>query len=158
MGQTKSHAFADVHVCGSGDAGYPVAQTEGALNLDFAVTGGTCALGASFPRGAHSEPDVYAGGAGMRKRRAAAGESSGRHGGDGVFVGDRPRGRTSRCCREELAPGTEISIGGGFAQPVGVAVDGAGNTYVADNGAGTSVKKVPAIGTTANCVVTLATK
>ena len=53
-----------------------------------------------------------------------------------------------------FAPPTVSTIGGGFSNPHGLAVDARGNVYVGDGG-NTSVKKIPPGCTQSGCVVTL---
>ena len=52
-----------------------------------------------------------------------------------------------------FAPYTQTSLGGGFATPSSIAVDGLGNTYVADET--DAVKVIPAGCTSASCMTTL---
>jgi sugar lactone lactonase YvrE len=53
-----------------------------------------------------------------------------------------------------FSPATQSTLGGGFSSPFGVAVDGAGNVYVAD-WANSVVKEMPAGCATSSCVTTL---
>jgi len=46
------------------------------------------------------------------------------------------------------------ALGGGFSSPTGVAVDGSGNVYVADE-SNSAVKEMPAGCTSSSCVTTL---
>ena len=149
-----TYTFASAATLGS-----PVAMTEGALNLDFAVTGGTCSAGASFSTGNTCTvnltftPKV----SGLRRGALLLTNQAGGTVAMVYLSGIGSGPQVALLAGNTLGPGSEISIGGGFAAPLGIAVDGAGNTYIADNGTANSVKKVPAGCTSASCVVTLAT-
>jgi sugar lactone lactonase YvrE len=138
--------------------GAPVALTEGAPNLDYAVAGGTCATGASFTQGQTCTVNVTftPSVSGLRRGAVMLADHSGNtvamiyvHG-----IGAGPQ--LQILSSSGYAPASSIALGGGFAGPYGIAVDGAGNTYVADQPS-QSVKKVPAGCTSASCVITLGT-
>ncbi len=137
--------------------GAPVALTEGAPNLDFAITGGSCVSGASFAANASCTINVTftPPAPGLRRGAILLTSNTGAtvaelyvHG-----VGSGPQ--VLLLSAASYSPGSETAIGGGFSQPEGVAVDGAGNVYVANYAAKTAVK-IPAGCASASCTVTLA--
>jgi hypothetical protein len=137
--------------------GTPVALTEGAINLDFAITGGTCVSGAAFAANASCTVNVTftPSASGLRRGAILLTSNTGAavaelyvHG-----VGSGPQ--VVLLSGASFAPSSETAIGGGFRQPQGIAVDGAGNVYVADYAAKT-VTKIPPNCTSASCTVTLA--
>src|SRR6202000_1639439 len=54
-----------------------------------------------------------------------------------------------------FSPGTQTTLGGGFTQPQGIAVDGSGNVFVADT---TLVKEIPVGCVSTGCVAALASR
>ncbi len=137
--------------------GSPVALTEGAPNLDFAVAGGTCSSG-SFTVGntctvnVTFTPQV----SGLRRGAILLLNNTGNTVAMVYVYGIGAGPQVDLLSGYTYGPGSETSIGGGFSSPAGIAVDGAGNTYVADNGAD-AVRKIPAGCTSASCVITLGT-
>jgi hypothetical protein len=142
-----------------------IATTQGATGLDFAiVSGGTCGAGVNVAAGQSCTVNVTftPGYAGMRSGAVLAEDVNGQtlamtyiHGSGtgaqisvqtdfyegyyGVFADDYPYSYTP--------------LSDGFSHP-NVAVDGAGNVFVADMGPG-AVREIPAGCTSASCVVTV---
>ena len=106
--------------------------TQGAAHLDFTDAGGsTCTANTSYSTGATCgvnvtfKPTVP----GPRYGAAVLQDTSGNPLATGYMQG------TGIGPRVNFLPGTQSTLGSlGFFQPVGVAVDGSGNVYVADRG------------------------
>jgi predicted outer membrane repeat protein len=126
------------------------ALTQGAANLDFTTTATTCS-GTIAANGSCTVTVQFAPQyAGPRNGAVTLTSSSGAVLGSVLIhgIGTGPQAVLS-------PPYVTInSLGGGFANPQGVATDGAGNVYVADNAA-SRVSKIPLGCTTASCVTTL---
>ena len=110
-----------------GTIGNPVALTQGAAGLDFAVVGGTCAAG-TYNTGATCTVNVTFTPkfAGLRMGAVVLKDGSGNtiatayiHG-----IGSGPQ--------VAFGPGVQSAVGSGLTSPWGVAVDGSGNVYIAD--------------------------
>jgi DNA-binding beta-propeller fold protein YncE len=128
----------------------PVALTQGASGLDFAVAaGGTCATGASFSAGQTCQVNVtfkpkYAG---IRYGAVVLEGNSGSPIAMAYLsgVGSGPQ--------VSFLPYAQSTLGGSFGTPNTVAVDGSGNVYVADYT--DEVKMIPPGCASASCVTTV---
>jgi sugar lactone lactonase YvrE len=134
-----------------GTIGAPVALTQGASSKDFAVvTGGTCTSGANFSTGnactvnATFTPKF----AGLRKGAVNLPNSSGTVIATGYAFGV---GTAPQLVFETT---TTTTLGGGFGLPFGVAVDGNGNVYTADQN-NNAVDVMPAGCASSTCVTSL---
>lgn len=129
----------------------PAVLTMGAANQDFAATtttcapmhtynpGDTCAVNATFT-------PKYAG---QRMGAVELLNSSGN-----VIATEYAYG-TGTGPQAVFNSTTQSTLGGGFLEPTGVAVDGAGNVYVTDTTNNTAVTKVPVGCANASCITTL---
>ena len=129
--------------------------TEGASGLDFADAGtGTCdtnGTGHTYSNGDTCSVKVT-----LTPKYAGP-----RYGAVQLLNGSRSVIATALIYGTGLGPQIQFPsnptiapLGGGFSYPFGVAVDGAGNIYVADAG-NTAVKEMPAGCATSSCVTTL---
>jgi streptogramin lyase len=137
----------------TGTIGTPAVMTQGAAGLDFTdagtgscttngtvhsyIAGDTCTLNVSFT------PKF----SGVRYGAATLSNSL------GAVIATAYVYGTGSGPQVTFSPGTPSSLGGGFSQPQGVAVDGNGNVFVADT---TVVKEIPVGCGNTSCVVTLA--
>jgi streptogramin lyase len=127
----------------------PSVLTQGATGLDFADAGtGTCAAGPYNP-GDTCTLNVTFTPHLSGTRYGAATLSNG----SGAAIATAYVYGTGSGPQVTFSPGTQTTLGGGFSQPQGVAVDGSGNVFVADT---TVVKEIPAGCVSTGCVVTLA--
>ncbi len=137
-----------------GTIGSPVALTQGAAGMDFADAGtGTCTTnGTSYAYSAGNTctvnvtftPRV----AGLRNGAVLLQNGSGNTIATGYVYGVGSGPQVS------FLPGSQITLGGGFGIPMGVAVDGSGNAFVADY-RNNAVKEIPYGCVTTSCVKTL---
>jgi len=103
--------------------------TQGATGLDFANAGtGTCTANTAYAAGQTCTVNVtfrpeYAG---TRNGAVVLNDTSGDVIATGYLQG------TGIGPQVNFLPGTQIPLGSGFADPMGVAVDGSGNVYIAD--------------------------
>ncbi|HWZ01536.1 MAG TPA: hypothetical protein VNX17_10665 [Edaphobacter sp.] len=133
-----------------GTIGTPAVLSQGASGQDFADAGaGTCSAGTTYNPGDTCTLNVSFTPqfSGVRYGAAALSDNSG-----AVIAAAHAYG-TGLGPQLIFSPGTQASLGGGFSQPQGVAVDGSGNVFVADT---TTVKEIPAGCGSTSCVVTLA--
>ena len=153
VGQTSAPTTVTLTFAATTTIGSMMAMTQGAPGLDFAVVpGGTCAVGATYSSGQSCTVNVTfkPTAAGLRNGGIVVLDASGNlqaqayvHGtGTGaqmIFLADpyyyNGEGEVTNY------PAIETTIGGGFSHP-GVAVDGAGNVFVADLGNG-AIKEIP---------------
>ena len=167
IGQTSATASLVFTFSGSVTIGSVTALTQGAPGLDFAVVGGgTCAAGASFSSGNTCTVNVtftpkYSG---LRNGGIVLQDGSGNtiamqyvH---GVGLGPQLTFQSTRIYTWSTgywwttnSPNGMSLLGGGFGQP-NVAVDGAGNVFVADKSYNV-VRKVPPGCAVASCVTYL---
>jgi hypothetical protein len=127
----------------------PAVLTQGATGLDFADAGtGTCA-GGPYTSGDTCTLNVTFTPKFSGVRYGAATLSNG----SGAVIATAYVYGTGSGPQVTFSPGTQTTLGGGFSQPQGVAVDGNGNVFVADT---TVVKEIPAGCVSTGCVVTLA--
>jgi sugar lactone lactonase YvrE len=108
-----------------------------APSTEFVVTPGTCTVGSTFAAGSTCTFSATFTPSGLGVRTAA------------VVITDATGNTTTTYLSGtgmgtgvSVDPGTPNQIGSGFKKPMGVAVDGAGNVYVADSTANT-VQKYP---------------
>jgi len=153
IGQTSTSISLTFSFDSGGTIGSPVALTQGAAGLDFAVVntgtckagtysaGNTCTVNATFTPKA----------AGLRNGAVLLKDGKGNtiaqayvHG-----IGSGPQ--------LSFLPGSQSTVGGGFSSPGSLAVDGNGNVYVADT-LNNALKEIPPGCLTASCVKTVASK
>ena len=130
-----------------------VALTQGAPALDFAtVSGGSCAVNTGYQAGDTCTVYVTFGPkfAGSRNGAIVLQDNSVNANtiGAGYVYG------TGSGPQISFLPGSQSTLGGGFNDPNGVAVDGFGNVFVADVG-NHAVKEIPVGCTSSGCVRTL---
>ena len=135
-----------------GTIGSPVALTQGAAALDFAIAGGsTCTAGSIWNAGATCTvnvtftpkfPGLRTGAVLLKNISGSTITTVNVHG-----IGSGPQ--------VSFLPGSQSTLGGGIGTPVSVALDASGNTYVADN-ANSAVKQIPPGCLLASCVNTIA--
>ena len=165
VGQTSASLPLTYTFTGSVTLGSPVALTEGSPNLDFAIaTGGTgaCVQGTSYS--ATQSCTVFVTFtpkfAGSRKGALLLKDSSGNTVAMSYLhaSGSAPQMRFLSGMRlgyaELSMPTSQTTIGGGFSSPYGIAVDGAGDLFLADYG-NSAVKEIPVGCAAAGCVITL---
>jgi large repetitive protein len=131
--------------------GSPVALTQGAAGLDFAVaSGGTCTAG-TYSTGATCTVDVTLSPkfAGLRYGAVLLQDGSGNTLATGNVYGIGLGPQVS------FLPGSQSMVASGFNNPVGVAVDGGGNVFVGDT-QNNAVKEIPSGCVTSSCIKTLA--
>jgi sugar lactone lactonase YvrE len=134
----------------------PVVSTQGLSGLDFSDAGsgkfGTCTTnGASYAYSAGDTCTVYVKFAPKAVgTRLGAAELTSESGilSTGYFMG------TGAGPLAVFTPSAIPSLGGGWAAPMGVAVDAAGNVYVGDTD-NNAVKEMPAACASSSCVTTL---
>jgi sugar lactone lactonase YvrE len=138
----------------AGTIGAPEVLTQGAAGLDFAdARTGSCTAngtGHRYNAGDTCTVDVAFAprSAGARNGAVELVSSS------GAIIATVYANGTGIGQQIAFDPGPQITPGGGFSGPWDVAVDGAGNLYIADTGNG-AVKKAPAGCTASSCVTTL---
>jgi hypothetical protein len=125
--------------------------TEGAPNLDFQRSPlvGTCRAG-TFTTPINCTVDVTF-------APTAAGERNGAvvfYYTDGSVLATEPVYGVGVAPQVVFSPSTQTALGGGFSIQHGVAVDGAGNVYVADTG-NNAVKEMPAGCASSSCATAL---
>ncbi len=133
-----------------GTIGNPIALTQGVAGLDFAVaTGGTCMAG-SYSAGDTCTVNVIftPNFAGLRNGAVILTNASGNSIATGYVhgIGSGPQ--------VSFLPGSSSTLGGGFSDPWGIAVDGSGNIFVADP-VNYVLKEIPPGCGAASCVKTL---
>ena len=126
--------------------------TEGAPNLDFkkSATAGTCTAKTYGSPGLSCTVNVTF-------TPTAAGERNGAvvfHSVTGAQLAMIPVYGVGLGPEANFSPVSQTSLGGGFMDPQGLAVDGSRNIYVA-NTSNNAVKKIPAGCTSSSCVTTL---
>ena len=128
VGQTSAVIPLTFTFDNGGTIGGPVALTQGAAGLDFAIaSGGTCTADASFATGATCTvnvtftPKV----AGLRNGAVLLQDGSGN------TVATAHVHGTGSGPQVAFLPGVQSALGSAIYEPAGVAVDGAGNVYVA---------------------------
>ena len=126
------------------------ATTQGAYTRDFRVVGGTC-TGASYSASQSCTVEVTftPKAPGLRTGALVVTDESGNVLGTNYLYG------TGTGPQAVFSPSTEITLGGGFSSPMGVAVDGNGNAYVVDYTYPTVVTKVPAGCADAGCMTAM---
>jgi large repetitive protein len=117
----------------------PAVLTQGAASLDFAdagtgdtCTAGTHAQGTTCTLYVSFTPQF----SGVRYGAATLNDSTGAAIATAYFYG------TGSGPQVTFNPATQTTLGGGFSNPQGVAVDGSGNVFVADT---TVVKEIPGV-------------
>ncbi len=154
IGQTSAPTTVTLTFGATTTIGSITAMTQGAPGLDFAIVpGGTCKVGATYNAGQSCTVNVTftPTAAGLRNGGVVVQDASGNlqaqayvHGtGTGpqmIFLGE-PYYYGGFGATTNYAFST-TTIGGGFNHP-GIAVDGAGNVFVADEGNG-AIKEIPA--------------
>ena len=138
IGQTSATIPLTFTFDSGGTIGSPVALTQGAAGLDFAVaSGGTCTAG-TYSAGETCTVNVTFTPkfAGLRNGAVLLQNSSGNTIATGYVhgIGSGPQ--------VSFLPGTQITLGGGFVNPAGIAVDGSGNVFVAEYN-DNAVKEIP---------------
>jgi streptogramin lyase len=155
VGQTSAAITLTYTFTASETLGTPVALTLGVTGLDFALTNtGTCKSGSSFISGNTCTLTVTFAPkfAGTRNGAVLLKDGSGNtivmgyvHG-----IGSAPQVRFF--FGSENTPSNITTLGGNFNNPNGIALDGAGNIYVADYG-NNAVEQVPPGCVTSSCIV-----
>ncbi len=151
IGQTSATIPLTFTFDSGGTIGSPVALTQGAAGLDFAVaSGGSCVAG-TYSAGETCTVNVTFTPkfAGPRKGAVVLNDGSGNTIATGYIHGLGSGPQVS------FLPGSQLTLGGGFDNPAGIAVDGSGNVFVAEYNDNV-VKEVPFGCTSASCVKTLA--
>jgi hypothetical protein len=161
VGQTSAPTTVTLTFASNTMIGSITAMTQGAPGLDFAIVpGGTCMVGASYTSGQSCTVDVTFSptSAGLRNGGIVVLDASGTLQAQ-AYVHGTGTGPQMIFLNEPYYydgggevtnfPAIETTIGGGFSHP-GVAVDGAGNVFVADLGNG-AIKEIPAGCTQASC-------
>jgi len=165
VGQTSATIPLTYTFTGSVTLGSPVVMTEGSPKLDFAIAGsgtGACAQGTRYSSTQSCTVSVTFTPkfAGSRKGAVLLKDSSGNTVAMSYLhaTGSAPQMRFLSGMRLGYAqlsmPTSQTTIGGGFSSPYGIAVDGAGDLFLADYG-NSAVKEIPAGCAAANCVATL---
>jgi NHL repeat len=122
----------------AGTIGAPAVLTQGAANLDFADAGSdTCTAGATFNAGDTCTLNVSFTPKFSGVRYGAATLTDG----SGAVIATAYVYGTGLGPQVTFAPGTQSTLGSGFSFPIGVAVDGSGNVFVADSNNG-AVKEI----------------
>ena len=162
IGQTSAAVPITFTFAGSATIGSVAAVSQGATGLDFAIaSAGTCTAGTSLSSGstctlnATFSPKF----SGQRKGAVVVEDGSGNAIATGYLngIGSGPQ--------VSFRPYTLTTLGGGFAYPTGVAVDGDGNVFVAEPAANVNgtlnfdgaVEEIPLGCVTATCVKQLVT-
>ena len=146
----------------AGSIGAPVVVTGGAPNLDFSDAGtGSCTTqgtGHLYKIGDVCTVDVNLAPQhpGARNGAVLLEDHSGKVLAIGYIhgIGASPQITFADITSGNYIPGAAAAMGGGLSFPQGLAVDGAGNVYVADNG-NNLVKRIPYSCSNAGCVATL---
>ncbi|QEE26922.1 hypothetical protein FTW19_02220 [Terriglobus albidus] len=137
-----------------GTIGAPVVLTMGAPNLDFTDAGtGSCTTNGTahtYSAGDTCTVDViftpkYAG---LRRGAVELTTTA------GAVIATAYVSGTGTGPQVAFRPGTQSTLGSGFSAPIGVAVDGSGNVFVADT-VNNAVKKIPYSGGSYGTPVTL---
>jgi len=126
----------------AGTLGNTAVLTQGAQGLDFTDHGtGTCLAGTYYNAGDTCTIDVQftPTRSGARYGAAVLYNTSGTRIATGYVFG------TGSGPEVNFSPGTQTTLGSGFANPFGLAVDGAGNVFVADTN-NNAVKEILAAG------------
>jgi hypothetical protein len=161
IGQTSAPTTVTLTFAATTTIGSITAMTQGAPGLDFSIVpGGTCVVGASYSSGQSCTVNVTFSptSAGLRNGGIVVLDASGTlqaqayvHGtGTGpqmIFMAE-PYYQDGEGEATNY-PSSETQVGDGFGHP-GVAVDGAGNIFVADLGNG-AIKEIPAGCTQDSC-------
>ena len=150
VGQTSAKSTITFTFSLGGTIGSAAALTLGAPNQDYALLGSsTCVAGQTFATGGACTVDVTFSPktAGARLGAVVLRDSYGNAIGTEYLQG------TGSGPQLSFAPYTQTSLGGAFATPSSIAVDGLGNVYVADET--DAVKVIPAGCTSASCMTTL---
>jgi sugar lactone lactonase YvrE len=124
--------------------------TQGAPNLDFhAAAGGTCAVGTAHTAGQTCTVNVTFKPLHPGPRYGAVEllNGSGKLLATGYVrgIGTGPQAVFANTTSGAYLPSAQTTLGSGFSEPGGAAVDGAGNVYVADFD-NSAVKEIPAAG------------
>jgi sugar lactone lactonase YvrE len=156
VGQTSAAVALNYTFSGSVTLGSVVALTGGAPNLDFAIASGTTCTVGSYSSGNSCVVNVTFTPkfAGYRKGAVLLEDNSGNTVAMSYVSGTGSGSQARLLSGNADAPSSETTIGGGFNQESGLAVDGAGNVYVADF-QNSAVKMIPPGCTSASCVQTL---
>ena len=129
IGQTSAVISLPLTFAGSGAAGSPIGLTQGAAGLDFAVaSAGTCKAGTYFAGNSCTVNVTFTPKfVGNRNGAVVMKDSAGNILATAYIHGAGSGPQLS------FLPGTQTALHSGFGSPVGVAVDGSGNIYVADS-------------------------
>ena len=151
IGQTSAAIPLTFTFDSGGTISSPVALTQGAAGLDFTVaSGGTCTAGTSYSTGNTCTVNVTFTPkfAGLRNGAVLLQDGSGNTIATGYVhgIGSGPQ--------VSFLPGSQDTLGGGFSDFTGVAVDGSGNVFVADYG-NNAVNEIPSRLRYLHCVKTL---
>ena len=141
IGQTSATTSLTFTFDNVGTLGSVAVLTGGATGLDFANAGtGTCTAN-TYSAGTTCTVDVTFTPkfAGLRNGVVLLEDSS------GSAIATAHVHGTGLGPQISFPPGSQSTLGSGFSYPYGVAVDGSGNLFVADNGSG-SVKEILAAG------------
>jgi|GEM_PF-3043245 len=150
LGSTSLSQTLTLQVASAGTASSIQVLTLGAANLDFkAASGGTCAIGSSYVVDEVCTVNVvfspkYAG----PRQGAVVLQGAG-----GVPLATAYLQGSGLGPQLRFAPGRQSALGSGFDNPFGVAVDGAGNVYIADSGSNRVLKETLAGGTYTQSVI-----
>jgi len=125
----NTSALVTVTIPSAGTPSNISALTEGAPNLDFTVTGGTCAAGTAYAAGATCSVRVMFAPqfAGTRYGAVVLSNANG-------VLGTAYLQGTGSAPQAIFLPGVQAAVGGHFGEPQSVAVDGSGNFYVVGDG------------------------
>jgi hypothetical protein len=150
IGQTSATIPLTFTFDSGGNINNPVALTQGAAGLDFAVaSGGTCTMG-TYNTGDTCTVNVTFTPkfAGLRNGAVLLQDGSGNTLATGYVhgIGSGPQ--------VSFLPGSQSTLGSGFSYPFGVAVDGSGNVFVADT-YNNAVKEIPPGCLSFSCINTL---
>jgi len=154
---TQSQVFtAAVNITTAGTLQTISVLTQGATGLDFkpytpaVAPSGACVAGTAYTAGQNCTVQYTFTPARpwMRSGGIALADAT------GVLLGNSTLSGTGTGPQTVFNKTIQLALGGGFASPSSVALDGAGNIYVADT-ANNAVKKIPAGCSSAACTVTL---
>ena len=144
MGRVNGQAVSNTHSLyfyfdEGGTLGAITALTGGATGLDFTIAStSTCIAGHTYAAGQECTVDVTFGpqlSAGLRKGALVIKNAS------GTVIATTYLHGIGVAAQVSFLPGTKSTLGGGFNMPIGVAVDGKGNIFVAD-AANNAVKEI----------------